>query len=98
MAADSAARKSVRVRIRGRVQGVWYRAWTVEAAAAHGVTGWVRNRRDGSVEALFMGEAAAVDALVAACREGPELARVDAIEITEDAGEATDGFEQRPSA
>ena len=98
MAAESAARKSVRVRIRGRVQGVWYRAWTVEAAAAHGVTGWVRNRRDGSVEALFMGEAAAVDALIVACREGPELARVDAIEITEDAGEATDGFEQRPSA
>lgn len=92
------AEKSVRVRIRGRVQGVWYRAWTAEAATARGVTGWVRNRRDGSVEALFMGSVAAVDALIEACREGPELARVESIEVTDDPGEATDGFEQRPSA
>lgn len=90
--------RAVRVRIRGRVQGVWYRAWTAEAAAARGVTGWVRNRRDGSVEALFMGAEAVVDALVAACREGPELARVESIEVTADPGEATDGFEQRPTA
>ena len=92
------AEKSVRVRIRGRVQGVWYRAWTAEAAMARGVTGWVRNRRDGSVEALFMGSVAAVDTLIEACREGPELARVESIEVTDDPGEATDGFEQRPSA
>ena len=92
------AEKSVRVRIRGRVQGVWYRAWTTEAATARGVTGWVRNRRDGSVEALFMGSVAAVDALIAACREGPELARVESVEVTDDPGEATRGFEQRPSA
>ncbi len=90
--------KSVRVRIRGRVQGVWYRAWTTEAATARGVTGWVRNRRDGSVEALFMGPVAAVDALIAACHEGPELARVESIEVTDDPGETTRGFEQRPSA
>lgn len=95
---SAGAGKSVRVRIRGRVQGVWYRAWTTEAATACGVTGWVRNRRDGSVEALFMGSATAVDALIAACREGPELARVESIEVTNDPGEATDGFEQRPSA
>lgn len=95
---SAGAGKSVRVRIRGRVQGVWYRAWTTEAATARGVTGWVRNRRDGSVEALFMGSATAVDALIAACREGPELARVESIEVTNDPGEATDGFEQRPSA
>lgn len=94
----AAVEKSVRVRIRGRVQGVWYRAWTVEAARAHGVTGWVRNRRDGSVEALFMGTAAQVDGLIEACREGPELARVEAIEIVADAGETIEGFEQRPSA
>lgn len=90
--------KSVRVVFRGRVQGVWYRAWTVEAATKRGVTGWVRNRRDGSVEALFMGTAAQVDALIEACREGPKLARVEAIEITGDAGEAVAGFETRPSA
>lgn len=89
--------KSVRVRIRGRVQGVWYRAWTVEAAQARGIAGWVRNRRDGSVEALFMGASRAVDDLIEACRAGPELARVEAIEIAEDAGEAIEGFETRPS-
>ena len=87
----------MRVRIRGRVQGVWFRAWTSQEAAKRGVTGWVRNRRDGSVEALFMGDRAAVGALIEACREGPELARVESIEETPDPGERTDGFEQRPS-
>ena len=90
--------KSVRVRIRGRVQGVWYRAWTEQEATKRGVTGWVRNRRDGSVEALFMGDEGAVDDLIEACRDGPELARVESIEVTADSGEALGGFEQRPSA
>ncbi len=90
--------KSVRLRIRGRVQGVWYRAWTVEAAVQRGVSGWVRNRRDGSVEALFMGAADMVDALIEECRKGPELARVETVEVTVDAGEAIAGFETRPSA
>ena len=93
----SAEQKSVRVRIRGRVQGVWFRAWTAQEAVKRGVAGWVRNRRDGSVEALFMGSAAAVESLIEACRGGPELARVEAIDVTPDPGEATDGFEQRPS-
>lgn len=96
MAADF--RKSIRVLIRGRVQGVWFRAWTSREAMKRGVSGWVRNRRDGSVEALFMGDAAAVDSLIEACRDGPELARVESIEQTADPGEAIDGFEQRPSA
>jgi acylphosphatase len=91
-------RKSIRVLIRGRVQGVWFRAWTSREAMKRGVSGWVRNRRDGSVEALFMGDAAAVDSLIEACRDGPELARVESIEQTADPGEAIDGFEQRPSA
>jgi acylphosphatase len=90
--------KSVRVHIRGRVQGVWYRAWTAQEATKRGVRGWVRNRRDGSVEALFMGDAGAVDDLIEACRDGPELARVESIEVTADAGETLDGFEQRSSA
>lgn len=94
----SELRKSVRVRIRGRVQGVWYRAWTVQEAKKRCVSGWVRNRHDGSVEALFMGDGGAVDDLIAACRRGPELARVETVEQTEDPGEAIDGFEQRPSA
>ena len=90
--------KSVRVRIRGRVQGVWYRAWTSQEATKRGVRGWVRNRRDGSVEALLMGDAAAVDDLIEACRQGPELARVESIEVLPDPGEPIDGFEQRPTA
>lgn len=84
--------KSVRVVITGRVQGVFYRAWTRERAERHGVSGWVRNRPDGAVEALFSGPAEAVDALLAACREGPPAARVAdiAVEAAEPAG--TRGF------
>jgi acylphosphatase len=70
----------VNVRIRGRVQGVWYRAWTVEEASRHGLRGWVRNRRDGSVEALFCGPASAVREMIEACRSGPPHARVEALE------------------
>ena len=69
--------------VRGRVQGVGYRAWTELAALEHGLAGWVRNCRDGSVEALFAGEAAAIEAMLAACRHGPPAARVDAVEVRE---------------
>jgi acylphosphatase len=71
------------LRVHGRVQGVWYRGWTVDQATALGLDGWVRNRRDGSVEALASGPAAAVDALVAWARSGPEGARVDALDAVE---------------
>lgn len=93
----SSDRKSVRLRIRGRVQGVWFRAWTAREAMRRGVAGWVRNRRDGSVEALFMGSTEAVDGLIEACRDGPELARVESIDVAPDPGESVDGFEQRAS-
>ena len=66
--------------IRGRVQGVGYRAFTEYTALDHGLGGWVRNRRDGAVEAVFAGSEAAVTATVAACRKGPPGARVNAIE------------------
>jgi acylphosphatase len=66
--------------IRGRVQGVGYRAFAEHTALDHGLGGWVRNRRDGAVEAVFAGPAAAVTAMVEACRKGPPGARVDAIE------------------
>jgi len=66
--------------IRGRVQGVGFRYWTTIEAIRLGVAGWVRNRRDGSVEALFTGRAEAVADMVEHCRNGPEFARVDAIE------------------
>jgi acylphosphatase len=71
---------AVKVRIRGQVQGVWFRAWTVEQASKRRLRGWVRNRRDGSVEALFVGPAAAVDDMIAACWDGPPSARVEAVD------------------
>ena len=71
---------SVHVVIRGRVQGVGYRAWTEDAARERGIAGWVRNRRDGSVEALFAGSDSDVRAMIEACREGPPGARIKAID------------------
>jgi acylphosphatase len=67
------------VTIRGRVQGVGYRAWVEYEARRRSLQGWVRNRRDGSVEALFSGPADVVSDMVASCRRGPPSARVDAI-------------------
>lgn len=89
--------KSVRAVITGKVQGVWFRAWTAEQAGQRGLSGWVRNRRDGSVEAVFSGAADAVDAMLSACREGPPLARVDGIETEDTDRPAGDGFEKRPT-
>ena len=66
--------------IRGRVQGVGFRAWTEYTALARGLEGWVRNRRDGSVEAVFAGSNEAVAAMVEACRRGPRGARVEAFD------------------
>jgi acylphosphatase len=70
-----------RVRIHGLVQGVGFRAWAMERARALGVRGWVRNRRDGSVELVAYGEDEPVEALTAACRTGPPAARVERIEV-----------------
>ena len=88
---------AVRVEIRGRVQGVWFRAWTVKEATARGLRGWVRNRRDGSVEVLLIGPKDNVDAMIEACREGPPAARVDSVQrfAARDGGEA--GFAQLPT-
>jgi acylphosphatase len=68
------------VTIRGRVQGVGYRAWVEHQASARGLQGWVRNRRDGSVEALFAGPADIVAEMVTSCRRGPSSAGVDAVD------------------
>ena len=82
--------------IHGRVQGVGYRAWTEQIAIERGLAGWVRNRRDGSVEANISGSAEAVATMIAWCREGPPGASVDhvAVEIGEP---CSGGFEQRPT-
>ncbi len=69
-----------RVVIRGRVQAVGYRAWTEDTAILNGLDGWVRNRRDGAVEAVFAGAQAAVEQMIEACRRGPPAARVEAID------------------
>jgi acylphosphatase len=73
--------RTARVIISGRVQGVGYRAWVEREAEARGLSGWVRNRRDGSVEALFSGEAAVVEAMAEACRSGPRMATVENVTI-----------------
>jgi acylphosphatase len=67
------------VRIIGRVQGVGYRAWVEHRARAHGLEGWVRNRSDSRVEALFAGPAGVVSDMIALCRRGPSSARVEAV-------------------
>ncbi len=69
--------------IRGRVQAVGFRAWTEYSALKRGLEGYVRNRRDGTVEAVLAGPADAVDAMIEACRQGPPGARVDAVDIRE---------------
>jgi len=89
--------KAERVRIYGRVQGVWYRGWTVDEATRRRLSGWVRNRRDGSVEALFVGPAESVDEMIAACRNGPAAARVDDIERASAQGITEAGFIQKPT-
>ena len=73
----------VRLTIHGRVHGVGYRAFVEREAVQRGLEGWVRNRRDGSVETLIAGEARRVDEMIEACRRGPGVARVDRIDVEE---------------
>lgn len=81
-----------RVVVHGLVQGVYFRDTTRRRAVSAGVAGWVRNRPDGTVEAVFEGEPAAVEQLVAFCREGPRSARVDRVEIESEPPEGLAGF------
>ena len=73
--------------IRGRVQGVGYRAWTEDEALRQDLEGWVRNRRDGTVEAVFSGPEEVVATMLAACRQGPRGARVEAVDARDGADE-----------
>jgi acylphosphatase len=77
---STVARRAV---YRGRVQGVGFRDYVQRQATRHGVAGWVRNRSDGTVEAVFSGEANAVDAAIEACRRGPRSGRVDGVDVSE---------------
>ncbi len=87
--------RSVHVVVSGRVQGVGFRAWTERQAKARGLSGWVCNRRSGTVEAVFAGEAEAVEAMLAAARIGPPGARVDAVVVSEHPDGPTGGFTVR---
>lgn len=82
------------LKITGRVQGVWYRAWTRENASELGLDGWVRNCMDGSVEALVQGEDSKVKELIERCHTGPSAARVDDVAITPSTEPVAPGFRQ----
>ena len=90
--------RSALLRITGRVQGVGYRAWAIETAARLRLRGWVRNRGDGSVEALVIGGEGEVAAMIEACRSGPFAARVSEVFVREAADDGSDGFRPRATA
>ena len=87
-----------RLTITGRVQGVGYRDWAMTTAQRLGLSGWVRNRSDGAVEALIVGEDAVVGAMIEACRRGPAMARVDEIDVEPvDLDILPEGFKRLPT-
>ena len=88
-----------RLAITGRVQGVGYRDWAVATGQRLGLSGWVRNRTDGSVEALVVGDDEAVGRMIEACRRGPTLARVDSVDVEPvDLDVLPSGFTRLPTA
>ncbi|MCH7888927.1 MAG: acylphosphatase [Proteobacteria bacterium] len=96
-----AAETAVRVRIEGRVQGIGFRYWTIDQAAALGLRGWVRNRIDGAVEAVFAGPGEAVAEMVRRCHDGPAFAHVERVERVAEDPEAEPvgpGFHVAPTA
>lgn len=86
------ARRTVRLRIEGRVQGVGFRVFVEREATSLGLDGWVRNRRDGGVEAVVSGPAADVDTLIARCHDGPSASRVAMVRVFEESGQPSSGF------
>ncbi|ERN08324.1 hypothetical protein AMTR_s00156p00090720 [Amborella trichopoda] len=89
--------KTVKVSIKGRVQGVFYRKWTAENAQELGLKGWVRNRRDGSVEALFSGEPSSVEEMEKRCRRGPPASMVTGLNVSPVDEDPGDGFQLKPT-
>jgi len=90
---DSVVRR--RVIVHGHVQGVFFRDSTAERARSRGVAGWVDNRPDGTVEAVFEGDPDAVESMVSFCRSGPSSADVEDVEASEESPEGLSGFEVR---
>ncbi len=88
---------AVRARITGRVQGVWYRGWTEQQANELGLFGWVRNRKDGYVEALFIGSKQSVEDMLRLCEDGPKHAVVEHVETETAQGLAPRRFEVKPT-
>lgn len=99
MADGSTGERRVRVRIEGRVQGVGFRYWVEQTAGGLGLRGWVRNRRDATVEAVFAGPADVVSGIIAKCRTGPPSAHVASVAVLEEgaADVPVSGFEVRPT-
>jgi acylphosphatase len=91
-------RRTIHLRIEGRVQGVGYRAFVDMKAGELGLSGWVRNRGDGSVETVLQGPQAAIDAMLDLCRSGPPASRVDRVEIVGEGVGVFDRFDVRPTA
>jgi len=92
------APRTVRVRIEGHVQGVGFRYWTERAAAGLGLSGWVRNRRDGGVEAMFSGPAEDVAEMIERCHDGPPAAQVRFVKVLEECKPPPPGFGVLPTA
>jgi acylphosphatase len=91
------APRTLHVRIEGRVQGVGYRAWTERVAVELGLAGWVRNRRDGSVEAVFQGDEAAVEQMIGLCKRGPADGNVTRVEVLAEGVGVFHRFDVRPT-
>ncbi|KAL2481368.1 Acylphosphatase [Abeliophyllum distichum] len=95
--ASATPAKTVRVLIKGRVQGVFYRNWTIDNATELGLKGWVRNRRNGSVEALFSGSPEKVQEMEQRCRRGPPDAMVTGLEVFPSTDDPGTKFERKPT-
>lgn len=91
-------RRAVHVVISGRVQGVWFRAWTEEMAKGLELDGWVRNLSDGRVEAVFAGPPDNLERMLKACWLGPELANVENVEVSSHNEDPAPGFFSAPTA
>lgn len=97
MGGGDASRRTVRVRIEGLVQGVGFRVWVERTARRIGLDGWVRNRRDGGVEAVLSGEPQLVEAMIGRCHQGPPASSVQFVKVLEETELPAPGFQVLPT-